>query len=115
MKKFSPRTANIGDKIYNLILSYDENDNISSYVILDYTILGISNTSEYGIYIIKTDAGNLKYYDIQANQDRYFSTLEDARKMLARKINKNIKKIKKETSDKLEFLNELKYESMCNI
>lgn len=115
MKKFSPRTANIGDKIYNLILSYDENDNISSYVILDYTILGISNTSEYGIYIIKTDVGNLKYYDIQANQDRYFSTLEDARKMLTRKINKNIKKIKKETSDKLEFLNELKYESMCDI
>jgi len=115
MKKFSPRTANIGDKIYNLILSYDENDNISSYVILDYTILGISNTSEYGIYIIKTDAGNLKYYDIQVNQDRYFSTLEGAKKMLNRKINENIKKIKKETADKLEFLNELKYESMRDI
>lgn len=115
MKKFSPRTAGIGDKIYDLVLSYDEDDNISSYVILDYIILGISNTSETGVYIIKTDAGNLNYYDIQINQSRYFSTLEDARKMLSRKINENIKKIKREASDKIEFLNGLKYESMNNI
>lgn len=114
MKKFNIYTTKPGDVFYELKIYYsDDTGDICGYNIKDYLIYDIVSTNDKNIFLIETSNGQYKY---NVDNDNLYNTYDDAKKILIKFVNKNIRKIKQEYYNRINQIKEdINYESLCNI
>lgn len=102
MSKFNIYKAKPGDVFYELT-TYYKNHDLCSYNITEYLIYSISNTNEKDTFILDTSNGKFIY----KNSMILYTSYDDAKNVLIKTANRNIREIKREYIERIKKIKEL--------